>query len=182
MRRFVAICACCLLLAPPSRGGDPIFETDGETPANLLGGLIFMRQGNQTTLSLGGVFLPRTVKVTTDTPQGPVVARFVIPSFFHMPDQPPLPGAAPACLRVETPDPDGMIYVEGALLRGDGKVRQLQSPPLPPGEAFPLHLRAVFQVGDNLLIQDKKVLIRAGESAAVTFDGSRGGVRAAAAA
>ena len=103
------------------RGGDPIFETDGETPASLLGGLIFIRHGDQTTLSLGGVFLPRQVKVTTATPEGPVVARFVIPSFFHMPVQPPLPDAAPAFLRVETPDPDGMLYVEGELVRGTAR-------------------------------------------------------------
>ena len=171
MRRVLAILACCLFLAPPTRGDDPIFETDGETPASELGGLIILRHGNQTTWSLGGVFLPRKVQVVTGTPAGPVGARFVLPSAFQSCDRPPLPGTAPAFLRVEFPDPDSMLYVEGALVRGDGTVRQLQSPPLPPGEGRPLHLCAVFQVGDHILIQDKKVLIRAGEAAALTFDG-----------
>jgi uncharacterized protein (TIGR03000 family) len=171
MRRVLAILVCCVFLTPPTRGDDPIFETDGETPASELGGLIFLRHGNQTTWSLGGVLLPRKVQVVTATPSGPVVARFVLPSAFQSPDRPPLPGSAPAFLRVEVPDPDAMLYVEGALVRGDGTVRQLQSPPLPPGEGCPVRLRAVFQVGDRILIQDKKVLIRAGEGAGVAFDG-----------
>ena len=54
---------------------------------------------------------------------------------------------------------------------GAGKTRVLESPPLPPGVAHPLHLRAAFAVGDRLLIQDKRVLLRAGENLAVTFDG-----------
>ena len=35
------------------------------------------------------------------------------------------------------------------------------------------HIHQNIPVGDNLLIEDKLVLIRAGESTAVTFDGSR---------
>ena len=168
MRRVLAILVCCVFLTPPTRGADPIFETDGETPASELGGLIFLRHGNQTTWSLGGVFLTRRVKVVTAEP---VVARFVLPSAFQSADRPPLPGTEPAFLRVAVPDPDAMLYVEGSLVRGDGTVRQLQSPPLPPGEGRPVRLRAVFQVGDRILIQDKRVLIRAGEGAGVTFDG-----------
>ena len=171
MRRVLAILICCIFLAPPTRGDDPLFWTDGETRASELGGLIIVRHGNQTTWSLGGVFLPRKVQVVTATPAGPVVARFVLPSAFQSPDRPPLPGSAPALLRVEFPDPDARLYVEGALVRGDGTVRQLQSPPLPPGEGCPVRLRTVFQFGDHILIQDKKVLLRAGEGAGVTFDG-----------
>ena len=80
MRRVLAILVCCVFLTPPTRGADPIFETDGETPASELGGLIFLRHGNQTTWSLGGVFLTRRVKVVTAEP---VVARFVLPSAFQ---------------------------------------------------------------------------------------------------
>ena len=32
MRRVLAILICCIFLAPPTRGDDPLFWTDGETP------------------------------------------------------------------------------------------------------------------------------------------------------
>jgi uncharacterized protein (TIGR03000 family) len=171
MRRGLAILACCFFLSPATRGGDP-FLPDG-TPLSGNGGLIFLRQGDQTTLSLGGVLLPRKVRVTTATPEGPVVTRFTLPSVLHSPTMPPFLGTAPAFLRVDIPDRYGLLYLDGELLRTPGAERLLQSPPLPPGQAYPVHLRAVFQVGGDLLIEDKQVLLRAGESVVVTFDGSR---------
>jgi uncharacterized protein (TIGR03000 family) len=170
MRRILAVFACCVFLVTATRGEDVIFPGD-DIPASQLGGLIIIRRGNQTTVSLGGVLLPRKVRVTTATPEGPVVARFKLPSAFQSPTRLPLPESAPASLRVEIPDADGLLYVEGELIRGDGTVRSLQSPPMPPGAACPLHLRAAFKVGDHFFIEDKQIMIRAGEGAAVTFDG-----------
>jgi len=172
MRRGLAVLAC-LFLGSSLRSEEPIFP-DG-TPARLYGGLMIIRQGNQTTVSTGGVLLPRQVKVTTATPEGPVVTHFTLPSMLQTPHGVvPLPDAAPAMLRVEVPDVYGLLYVDGEMLRTKGgTVRYLQSPPLPPGTSYPLHLRAAFQVGDNLLIEDRKVVIGAGTSGVVTFDGSR---------
>jgi uncharacterized protein (TIGR03000 family) len=119
------------------------------------------------------VLFPRKVRVTTVTPEGPVVARFKLPSAFRSPTRLPLPESAPASLQVEIPDADGLLYVEGELIRGYGTVRSLQSPPMPAGTPCPLHLRAAFKVGDHLLIEDKQVFLRAGEAVGVTFDGSR---------
>lgn len=171
MRRVLAILACCFLFAAATRADDPIFP-DG-TPASQLGGLMIIRQGNQTTVSLGGVLFPRRVKTTTATPEGPVVARFVLPSAFQSLVRPALPESAPGFLQVEIPDDDGLVYIEGELIHTKGTLRYYQSPPLPPGTPCVLHLRAAFKAGDNLLIEDKQVVIQAGENSAVQFDGSK---------
>jgi len=172
MRRTLAILACFFILSTTTHGEDVIFPPD-DIPASQLGGLIIIRQGNQTTVSVGGVLLPRKVKVKTVTPEGPVVARFKLPSAFQSPTRQRLPESAPASLRVEIPDADGLLYVEGELIHGDGTARLLQSPPMPPGAACPLHIRAAFKVGDHFFIEDKQILIRAGEGATATFDGSK---------
>jgi hypothetical protein len=169
MRRVVVILACCFLLSTATRADDPIFP-DG-TPASQLGGLMIIRQGNQTTVSVGGVLFPRRVKTTTATPEGPVVTRIVLPSAFQSPVRPPLPESAPGFLQVEIPDDDGLVYIEGELIHTTGTSRRYQSPPLPPGAPCILHLRAAFKVGDNLLIEDKQVAIQAGENSVVQFDG-----------
>jgi len=172
MRRTLTILASCVFLATATRGEDVIFPPD-DIPASQLGGLIIIRQGNQTTVSVGGVLFPRKVKVKTVTPEGPVVARFKLPPAFQSPTRLLLPESAPASLRVEIPDADGLLYVEGELIHGDGTVRLLQSPPMPPGAVCPIHLRAAFKVGDHFFIEDKRVFLRAGEGATATFDGSK---------
>jgi uncharacterized protein (TIGR03000 family) len=134
---------------------------------------MIIRKGNQTTWSLGGVILPRFVKVVTRTLEGKEITRFKMPSVFRDPYQPPLPSAAPASLQVEVPDPHALLFIEGDLVRTKGKSRQLESPILPPGKAYPLHVRAAFVVGEDFLIEDKQVALRAGESTTVTFDGTR---------
>jgi uncharacterized protein (TIGR03000 family) len=170
MRRALAVLTCVLGVVPETYGEEPIFP-DG-TPARLQGGLMIIRQGDQTTLSLGGVLFARRVRVMTSTPEGPVVSHFTLPSFLCSPNALPLPDAAPALLRIEIPDVYGNLYIEGDLFRGAGMVRQLQSPPLPPGKAYPLRLRAAYQAGNNLLIEDRQVVLRAGQSNLVNFDGA----------
>jgi uncharacterized protein (TIGR03000 family) len=170
VRHILGCLLCSLVLIAAACGGEPIFP-DG-TPARLQGGFMIIRQGDQTTVSLGGVLFPRRVKVTTATPDGPVVSYFTLPSFLHSPNALPLPDAAPALLYVEIPDFYGNLYIEGELVRGWGTARHLQSPPLPPGKDYPVRLRAAFQRGDNLLIEDRQVVLRAGQSSVVRFDGS----------
>ena len=92
-------------------------------------------------------------------------------SHFHVP--PPLPECAPALITVGIPDDCGLIYIDDQLIAGDGTWRYLQSPALPPGASYLLHLRAAFKVGDNLLIEEKSILIHVGESITVKFDGQK---------
>jgi hypothetical protein len=170
MRRSLPLCVCCLFF-PSAVLADELMLPDG-SPARLYGGLQIFRRGNQTVVSLGGGVFGRRVNVTTDTPEGPVVTQFRLPSNFHSPQTPPIPNAAPAMLRVQLPDADGVLYVAGELVRSHGTARPLQSPPLPLGQPTPLHVRAAFRVGDRLLIEDKRLLLWGGQTLDVTFDGA----------
>lgn len=180
MRHAVLVVVACSLLAAPSPGQDYRYFPDGVPPKDY-GGIMIIRRCGQTTFSLGGVLLPRHVKVATATPEGPVVTRFVLPSKFSgAPDVPfpPAPASlapaysSPAFLHVEIPDENGVLYVEGNMVRSYGMARQLQSPDLPVGATYPLKMRGVFKAGNNLLVQDKQVLLRPGESTVVKFDGT----------
>jgi uncharacterized protein (TIGR03000 family) len=171
MRRVLAILVGCFVLTGPSFGQEAVFPDN--TTSNQPGGLMIIRKGNQTTWSLGGAFLPRSVKVVTNTPEGKVVARFRMPSVFRDPNTPPLPTSAPGIVLVEIPDSYGQIFIEGELIRTNGTLRQFESPTLALGKAYPIRLRAVYMVGDKFLIEDQQITIRAGETSAVTFDGSR---------
>jgi len=170
MRSATAIVVCCFLIALRSRAQEP-FNPDG-MPLSAMGGLIIIRQGNQTITSLGGGIFPRRIKVATATPEGPVVTKFSLPSAWVSPTA-PLAVFAPASLKVEMPDPYGLLYIEGELIRSKGITRQLQTPPIQLDMHLPLRLRAAFKVGDNLLIEDKQILLHAGESTTVIFDGRK---------
>ena len=170
MRQALAVLFGWLAFTAPVYGQSSPFP-DGATP-HQYGGLVIIRQGNQTTFSLGGVLVPRRVKIATATPEGPVVTRFMLQSTFNSPHGVPIPQAAPAFLQVAIPDDYGLVYVEDSLVRSHGTTRKLQCPDLPPGVDYSLRVRGVFKAGDNLLIQDKQVVIRVGESVPVAFDGS----------
>ncbi|HZZ77359.1 MAG TPA: hypothetical protein VFE62_02510 [Gemmataceae bacterium] len=137
-------------------------------------GVIVIHQGNQTTWSIGGLMFPRTVQVVTRLPEGTDVARFRFPSIFHDPIPAPLPTGAPANLHIQIPDPYGLVYINGELIRGTGVRRSLQSPMLLPGRAYPVRVRATYVVGDQFVIEDREVMVRAAEAASVVFDGTRG--------
>src|SRR5262245_51264132 len=170
MRGILAVIGSAVLFTSPAAGDGPF--PDGAAPRNL-GGLVFIRQNGQTTVSLGGVLFARRVCVRTDTPEGPVLTRFRLPSMLHSPNAVPLPEAAPAQLQVSIPDHHGVLYIDGELVPTRGTVRELQSPLLPPGIDVPVRIRATFKRGDNLLIEDKIVVLHAGAAVGVTFDGSR---------
>jgi uncharacterized protein (TIGR03000 family) len=170
MRRTLLFAACCLCLSPAIHAQERL-NPDG-IPYSKLGGLIIIRSGNQTSVALGGVAFPRRVKLTTITREGPVVERFKLPSGFSGGGPFPLSSYAPAAFSVEMPA-DGVLYIEGELVKTHGNVTQLESPPLAPEKTHTLHLRAAYRVGDNLIIEDKEVSVRAGDNAAVTFTGAR---------
>ncbi|MBI2806187.1 MAG: TIGR03000 domain-containing protein [Planctomycetes bacterium] len=170
MRQVFAIFA--LIAFTPASFAQDVFWAPGTTTEQL-GGIVFMRDGGQTTLSIGGILFGRRVKQTERTPVGPVVTRFVLPSALHSPYNVPLPGSEPASLQLEMPDQFGIIYIDGELVRSHGKSRQLATQPLAPGKEYPVKLRAAFAVGNQLLIQEKMILLRAGHSVRVNFDGQQ---------
>jgi uncharacterized protein (TIGR03000 family) len=172
MRKALAAAVCSCLL-PLSASGADVIMPDG-TPVSQLGGLIIARQGNQTTISLGGILLPRKVRTKTATPDGPVITRFTLPSTFHSPARPDWLGTAPATIQVDIPDAYGLIYVEGQKVASDtARRRYLESPPLAPGKDYVLQLRAAFSVGNQVIVEDRRVTVRAGQTSNVAFDGSQ---------
>jgi uncharacterized protein (TIGR03000 family) len=173
MRRILAVLACPLLLPTIT-----FAQLDGPGPfgynqSYIPSGITIIRQGNQTTWSAGGLMLPRTVKVVTRLPEGKDVARFKFASALHEPFPAPTPTGAPATLQIHIPDPYGLVQVDGELIRGNGVDRQILSPKLPPGRAYPLRVRGAYIVGDQFVIEDREVMVRAGEATTVVFDGTR---------
>jgi hypothetical protein len=174
MRHGLVILAICCLV--PAARAD-VVPTDAQN-FDGYGGFMVIRRGDQLITSVGGGMLPRKVRVRTDTPEGPVITRFTLPrsDTFEWLDAARAAGrqavAAPALLRVEIPDPDGMLYVEDVLVRRRAGSDLLESPPLPVGRPCQVRFTAVFAAGDKVLVEDKVVTLRAGESVAVRFDGS----------
>src|SRR5262249_22310263 len=171
MRQVMALLAFGFFLTPAIFADEPL-SPDG-TPLRYQGGLMIVRQGNQTFASAGGVIFPRFVRVKTRTPEGPVITRFVMPSLNRDPNAPFFTDAVPGWLTVEVPDNYTLLFVDGQLTESRGTVRQLESPPLPPDQAFTLNLRTAIRSGDKVLIEDKQVVMRSRERAVVKFDGSQ---------
>src|SRR5260370_14231774 len=126
MRRVLAILVCSFCFTS-SAFAQPIVFPDGST-SDSPGGLIMIRKGNQTTWSLGGAFLPRHVKVVTKTPEGKEITRFKMPSLFQDPYAPPFSTVIPAAVRVEAPDPDALLFIEGERVPVFCTSRPLDSP------------------------------------------------------
>ncbi len=152
-----------------------------DTPGAVPGGLVFVKQGDRRVWRFGGALLPMRVRVTEPGPDGPVTTRLVLPSSGQTPLVPlalqhqELPAAPPdrGCVQVRIPDPIGLLYIDGRLTDTTGTSRQVQSPVLGPGQPHAFRLRAAFRVGDNLLIEERDVVVGAGQVTEVTFDGGR---------
>jgi uncharacterized protein (TIGR03000 family) len=168
MRQIIPFLA--ILIATSHALAQDVTFPDG-APASMRGGILIIRQGNHTTLSLGGVFFSRHVTVKTHTFDGPVVTHFTLPSMLHSPEAIQFLNQVPATIHIEIPDPGGVLYVDGQLVRSHGTSRQLESPSLPPGAEQRVKLRGVFASGESLWIEDKTLVLRPGASLRVTFDG-----------
>jgi uncharacterized protein (TIGR03000 family) len=171
MRRLLLLFASCLFFTSSTRGDEPR-NPDG-VPYSQLGGFQFFRQGNQSGVTVGGGLFPRKVRLATATPEGLVVTRFTLPSSFQAAQAIPVPQSAPANIRVEIPDTVGVLFLGDDYLACRGTLRYLQSPMLAPGQSYSVSLRAGWMVGDRILIEERQIELRAGETTAVTFDGSR---------
>ncbi len=170
MRRVLAILACSFWFTSTAFA-QPVVFPDGTT-SDQPGGLMIIRKGGQTAWSLGGAFLQRSVKVVARTPEGKEITRFKMPSVFRDPYAPPLSDMIPAGVQVEVSDPHALLFIDGEKVRTTGTSRQLESPALTQGKGYPLRLRAAYVVGNNFVIEDKEITIRAGETTLVRFDGS----------
>jgi uncharacterized protein (TIGR03000 family) len=122
-------------------------------------------------------FVTVTAPLLAGSPRNPndpnsvPVTPFTMPPATHFTTSPTTPGTAPGLIAVNIPESDGVVFIDDQLIPSSGKLRYLQSPPLAPGQAYPLHLRAAYVVGDHVLVQEKQVVIRAGETANANFDG-----------
>jgi uncharacterized protein (TIGR03000 family) len=174
MRRAWFVVAVCLLLPALSSAQEKEIILPDGSPLSGNGGLIIMRRGDQTIVSFGGAFLNRRVKVKTATPEGPVVTHFTLPAIARSLTPPPFPPppTSPATILVNLPDPYGLVYIDGQLVRTKTPDRVFESSPLPVGVEYPVRFKAVFQVGEKILVEEKTVTLRASDHLAVTFDGT----------
>jgi hypothetical protein len=74
-------------------------------------------------------------------------------------------------VEVQLPDERGLLYVNGNPTPLHGRVQVLRTEFLPRCGAQVFELRAAFRSGDELLIENRTLVIRAGERTSVTFDG-----------
>jgi hypothetical protein len=195
MHRTLAAIVFCLVFVPFSYGEDyflipgtlPIPRPShnvkdwgpldyDDTPGTYPGGIVFGRVNGQRVLRVGGALFPMRVRVTEPGPDGPVTTRMVYPSSgqsslvpLALQHQVVMPSPAPgACgVRVQIPDPIGLLYVDGRLSDSRGEARFVETP------AGTVRLRAAFKSGEKLLIEEKEVVVRAGQVTDVAFDGSR---------
>jgi hypothetical protein len=196
MHRTLAALACALVFVPFSRAEGP-FEVPGsfpiprpshnvkdwgpldydDTPGAVPGGLVVIRKDGRWIVRLGGALLPMRVRVTEPGPNGSVT-RTVLPSAaqsslvplaLQHQAVPSSPAPAATGLRVRVPDPIGLLYVDGRLTdtRGESRIIEMTD------KTQVVRLRAAFKAGDNLLIEEKEVVVRAGGLTEVNFDGAR---------
>ena len=75
---------------------------------------------------------------------------------------------APARLTVELPT-TAKLYVDGAEVAGAGTTRQFHTPDLVSGTAFYYDLRAEVAVNGTVQTEEKRVVVRAGETISASF-------------
>lgn len=80
----------------------------------------------------------------------------------------PADAAAPARLSIELPA-GAKLYVDGRLTTGTGEKRQFHTPELARGKAFYYELKAEVEVDGAVEVEEKKVVVRAGESLTEAF-------------
>ena len=71
--------------------------------------------------------------------------------------------SASASLSLELPA-TATLYVDGQLVAGGGESRQFHTPPLPRGQAFFYEVKAVVEVNGKSEVEQKRVVVKAGES------------------
>jgi uncharacterized protein (TIGR03000 family) len=78
------------------------------------------------------------------------------------------PATAPARLTIELPA-NAKLIVDGRATRGEGVTRQFHTPPLPAGQAFYYEMRAEMELNGKVEVEEKRVVVRAGQSLNESF-------------
>jgi uncharacterized protein (TIGR03000 family) len=76
--------------------------------------------------------------------------------------------AAAAHLTLELPA-DAKLFVDGAATKGTGPARQFHTPALPAGQSFFYEFRAEVEVNGQVVVEEKKVVVRAGDTLTEAF-------------
>ena len=71
--------------------------------------------------------------------------------------------AASASLSLDLPA-TATLYVDGQLIAGGGESRQFHTPALPRGQAFFYEVKAVVEVNGKSEVEQKRLVVKAGES------------------
>ena len=87
-------------------------------------------------------------------------------------------GKASASLTVELPA-SATLFVDGNLIAGGGESRQFHTPELPRGQAFFYEVKAIVEVNGKLEVEEKRVVVKAGESLREAFPKLLASVKAA---
>jgi len=85
---------------------------------------------------------------------------------------------ASASLSIELPAA-AKLYVDGHLIEGGGESRQFHTPELPRGQAFFYEVKAVVEVNGKSEVEEKRVVVKAGESLRESFPRLIASVKAA---
>ena len=85
---------------------------------------------------------------------------------------------ATASLSIELPA-TATLFVDGNLITGGGETRQFHTPELQRGQAFYYEVKAIVEVNGKLEVEEKRVVVKAGESLRESFPKLLASVKAA---
>jgi uncharacterized protein (TIGR03000 family) len=78
------------------------------------------------------------------------------------------PQAAPARLTIELPE-DAQLFVDGQATKGTGKSRNFHTPDLNQDRTYFYDLKAIITVEGQEIVEEKRVIVRAGEAVNEAF-------------
>jgi uncharacterized protein (TIGR03000 family) len=112
---------------------------------------------------MDGVVVPTPAIPPAGATPAPAPAPAPAKSSFNSADE-----SAPARLTVELPA-GAKLFVDGTPTTLSGAVRQFHTPALPAGQAFYYELKAEVTVGGKTEVEQKRVVVRAGETITAEF-------------
>jgi hypothetical protein len=163
MVRGLAALICLGFVATSLRADPPDF------PNGFPGGIVFVKQGDRTFLSVGGGILPMWVRLRDRGPDGVNEARLRFPSQLHSPTSAPFPSIDQYYLTVQLPPSGGQLELNGTLLPGSSSLRRFQAPADNPN-ASTVRLRATYQVDGTTRTEERVVNMQPGQPTTIVFE------------
>jgi uncharacterized protein (TIGR03000 family) len=117
---------------------------------------------------MGGVVVPAPAIPPANITPAPVPAPAPAPAPAKGTTSSTADEAAPARLTVELPA-NATLFVDGTATTLHGAVRQFHTPALPTGQAFFYELKAEVMIGGKTQVEQKRVVVRAGETITAEF-------------